>query len=78
MTNEEKLILARNAQVTDNAWQEQLEKQFGKRAGDIRYRKEGRGEAGTALNVTYLEREAARVAWENTWVKRDVSPLTTE
>lgn len=42
----------REALDTDNAWQAELEKAFGKRAGDMRYVKAGHGEPGTALRAS--------------------------
>ncbi len=37
------------AKDADDAWQAELEKQFGKQAGDKRYIKEGKGAEGSEL-----------------------------
>lgn len=41
------------AKDADDAWHAELVKQFGKQAGDKRYTKEGKGEAGTELRRLY-------------------------
>ena len=53
----------RYALETDQAWQAELVKVFGKRAGDMRYVKAGRGELGSALRAAYEARTAAQEAW---------------
>lgn len=40
------------ALATDDAWQVELVNRFGKRAGDARYRAEGKGEPGSALRAS--------------------------
>jgi hypothetical protein len=51
------------AQTTDDAWSAELQRLFGKRAGDVRYTKQGKGEPGTELRRLYDAREAARRAY---------------
>jgi len=51
-------------QVADDAWSLELQKAFGKRAGDVRYTPRGKGEPGTALRTAYDAREAARIAYD--------------
>lgn len=41
----------------------ELGKAFGEKAGDVRYTKQGEGEAGTPLNAAYLAYREARDAW---------------
>lgn len=53
------------AQTTDDAWSAELQHLFGKRAGDVRYTLEGRGEIGSELRRLYEAREAARRAYGN-------------
>ena len=50
------------AQRTDDVWSAELQRLFGKRAGDVRYTPHGKGEPGSALRVAYDAREAARKA----------------
>lgn len=49
-------------QKADDAWSAALQAEFGRRAGDARYRPEGRGAEGSNLRACYEAREAARVA----------------
>lgn len=49
----------------DNAWSAELEKLFGKRAGDVRYTEEGKGRPGTALNRAYLHWKEVSARWRN-------------
>ncbi len=51
------------AQATDDAWQVELVRYFGKNAGDFRYTKHGRGEEGSTLRKAYDARTAAQEAW---------------
>lgn len=51
------------AERADDAWGVELKRTFGRRAGDARYRPEGRGTEGTALRTTYDERTAAWFAY---------------
>lgn len=53
----------KRAQETDEAWQVELQKRFGRHAVDARYTKAGRGEPGSALNEAYLARTEAQEAW---------------
>ena len=53
----------RRAQATDDAWQAELVKAFGKRAGDVRYTKAGEGEEGSALRLAHDARMVAQEAW---------------
>jgi hypothetical protein len=52
------------AQVTDDAWGAELRKLFGKRAGDVRYTSQGKGEPDSTLRQLYEAREAARIAYD--------------
>lgn len=45
--------IRKEAIEADNAWQAELVKRFGKRAGDVRYTKEGKGEEGSNLRRAY-------------------------
>ncbi len=48
----------------DDAWHEELVKNFGKRrAGDIRYYPEGKGQPGDAINAAYVARMKAHEAY---------------
>lgn len=49
--------------AADDAWQEELVKQFGRNAGDVRYTKAGNGAPGTKLRALYDAYTAARTAW---------------
>jgi hypothetical protein len=51
------------ALATDKAWQAELERVFGKRAGDMRYTKEGKGTEGGTLRAVYNARRMAQEAW---------------
>ena len=53
----------------DTAWQQELEKLFGKRAGDVRYTAEGR--IGPTLAPLYAEFKRTNVAY----VKAQVTAL---
>jgi hypothetical protein len=53
----------REALATDNAWQAELVKAFGKHAGDMRYQSPGKGDPGTALRAAYEARMAAQARW---------------
>lgn len=48
----------------DDFFSRELEARFGKRAGDMRYTAEGRGEEGSTLRFAHDQRERLRVAWE--------------
>ena len=47
----------------DEAWQRELSRLFGKRAGDVRYTAKGKGAYGSHLNSAYLEWQRAQAAW---------------
>jgi hypothetical protein len=47
----------------DNAWQDELEARFGRRARDARYTAEGRGAEGTKLRRLYELRTIAMQSW---------------
>jgi hypothetical protein len=49
-------------QLADQNWSRELQRQFGKRAGDVRYTAEGR--SGAKLRKLHDKFVAARVAWE--------------
>lgn len=51
-------------QRADDFWQHELEASFGKRAGDVRYTAEGKGEEGSSLRFAHDHRDRLRVAWE--------------
>ncbi len=59
--------LHRAALATDDAWQAELVRCFGKQAGDVRYAKAGKGEPGTPLRAAYEARKAAQEAWHAEW-----------
>jgi hypothetical protein len=65
VTNAMKLgtLAHKRALETDNAWQIHLEVCFGKRAGDVRYTKEGEGKPGTVLRNLYELRTLAQEMW---------------
>ncbi len=48
--------------AADDAWSAELRRQFGKRAGDVRYTKVGKGEPGTELRRLHDAKLAADVA----------------
>ncbi len=50
-------------QRADNAWSAELGRLFGKRAGDVRYTKQGKGEPGSVLRATHDEFCRTRDAW---------------
>jgi len=60
-----------NAQLTryhafaaaDAAWSQELQRQFGSQAGDIRYTKAGKGEPGTHLRTLHDAFVATGDAW---------------
>lgn len=47
----------------DDRFSRALFKSFGKRAGDVRYTPEGKGEAGTVLRMIHDLRAAAQQVW---------------
>ena len=49
----------RAATRADHEWQDELTRQFGRRAGDIRYTAEARGEEGSTLRLLYDDWRAA-------------------
>jgi hypothetical protein len=50
-------------QAADDAWSDQLQREFGKNAGDARYTERGKGDEGSTLSRLHNAREEARVAW---------------
>jgi hypothetical protein len=48
----------------DDAWQNELEARFGRRARDARYAAEGRGEDGSKLRRLYDLRTIAMQSWQ--------------
>jgi len=50
-------------QAADDAWQVELERLFGRNAGDLRYTSHGRGEKGSDLRSLFDARSAAHNAW---------------
>ena len=61
-------ITWQKAYDTDSAWSRELEIRFGKRAGDIRYTAEGKGEPGSILRERHNARQAAQTAWHRAFV----------
>ena len=51
-------------QRAQDAWTDELRRLFGKRAGDVRYTSQGRGEPGMDLNRLWIAQDKARIAWE--------------
>lgn len=51
-------------QDADDAWSRELQRLFGKRAGDVRYTDAGKGAPGSVLRSLHDAREALRMAWE--------------
>ncbi len=51
------------AMAADEAWSAELHRRFGKRAGDVRYTPQGRGEIGSELNRLYLEFRRTSDVW---------------
>jgi hypothetical protein len=51
--------------AADKAWSNELQKQFGGHAGDVRYRPQGRGTPNSELAKTYAAFARARDAWLN-------------
>jgi hypothetical protein len=51
----------------DHAWQAELTRMFGKRAGDVRYTKQGEGKPGTVLNDTFLVFREANDKLNDEW-----------
>lgn len=54
--------LYRAAMAADDAWSDELQRLFGKRAGDARYTREGKGEPGTDLRRLHDAKLAADAA----------------
>jgi len=50
-------------QSADDRWAEELQRKFGKDAGQARYEPRGKGEEGSELRRLHDLREAARSAW---------------
>ncbi|MBS4051278.1 MAG: hypothetical protein KGZ69_08745 [Methylomonas sp.] len=59
------------AMKADAAWQAELVRLFGKKAGDVRYQPAGKGQEGSELRRLYLEfrrtSDALQAAWEAVW-----------
>lgn len=62
-----------NFSTAENAWSDELQRQFGKRACNARYTVEGR--TGEALERLHDAREAARVEWERVVLGREVQSI---
>lgn len=59
------VVEAREAfQRADDAWGAKLRQLFGKRAGDVRYSPQGKGDPGSVLRALYEAREHARIAYD--------------
>ena len=50
-------------QAADDAWSAELQKQFGRNAGDIRYTPRGRGEPGSKLAELHAEFHRTQAEW---------------
>lgn len=50
-------------QTADDAWSAELQRKFGKDAGQARYEPRGKGEEGSQLRALHDAREATRVVW---------------
>ncbi len=62
-TRPEPYELFRAFSDADQAWSDELHRQFGKDPGDVRYMAKGEGKPGTALNVAYKAFRATNDAW---------------
>ena len=51
------------AQAADDAWSAELQKQFGRNAGDMRYTPRGRGEPGSKLAELHAEFRRTSDLW---------------
>ena len=51
-------------QDADDAWSLELQRIFGKDAGDARYQKRGEGEQGSVLHCLYATRHLAYLIWQ--------------
>lgn len=59
-----------DACAADTAWQAELVRLFGKRAGDVRYTSEGRGDPGSVLRSLHDEFVRATAALRASWSRR--------
>ena len=71
--------------AADDAWQRELERVFGKRAGDARYRPEGKGEDGSMLRFFHDQRmrlfyahDAAQTFYRRVLAGADADALAAE
>jgi hypothetical protein len=55
----------RAALAADDVWSIELQKVFGRHAGDARYTKAGQGRPGSTLNEAYRAWALARDAWDH-------------
>jgi hypothetical protein len=60
---------AMEAVAADDAWQRELERVFGERAGDVRYTPRAKGEPGSTLRGLYEEFIRATTAATAAWNK---------
>lgn len=58
--------------AADAAWHGELVRIYGKRAGDVRYTKAGRGKSGTVLRERYDAFRAMTVNLRGTWRDTDI------
>lgn len=64
--------------TADDAWSIELQRLFGKRAGDVRYTRQGEGELGSELRRLYECRTFAMMQWEMARQDQDAGvPLFT-
>ena len=58
-------VAHKRALEADAEWSKALQECFGKRAGEVRYTKEGQGNPGTVLRNLYELRQLATEMWKN-------------
>lgn len=58
----------------DAAWHGELVRIYGKRAGDVRYTKAGRGKSGTLLRDLFTAWSASRDSWHRECDKTRLYP----
>lgn len=79
MTHAERVqCTSKEFSAADDAWSIELQRLFGKRAGDVRYTKQGEGAPGSELRRLHECRTFARMQWEMACQDRDAGvPLFT-
>ena len=56
-------LLYKLAIAADAEWSRLLRKEFGKRAGDMRYTEQGKGTVGSELEAAHIAFQIANKAW---------------